>query len=122
MGRALLAAGAVLGFIGVAAGAFGAHAVRERLSAERLDNWMTAAHTSCGTRSRRSLAGLAAARCENGAATTAGRCFVAGTVIFSGSLCALALSDRRKLGAITPIGGVLFLVGWALLLVAALRA
>jgi uncharacterized membrane protein YgdD (TMEM256/DUF423 family) len=47
---------------------------------------------------------------------------VAGTLVFSGSLYALAVTDRRKLGAITPIGGVLFLIGWALLVVAALTA
>jgi len=46
---------------------------------------------------------------------------VAGVVVFSGSLYALALTDRRKLGAITPIGGVLFLAGWAFLVLAAIR-
>ena len=122
MGRALLAAGAVLGFLGVAAGAFGAHAVRERISAERLENWKTAADYQLWHALATILAGFAAARWESGAAAAAGWCFVAGTLIFSGSLYALALTDRRKLGAITPIGGVLLLVGWALLLVAAIRA
>ncbi len=121
MGRALLAAGAVLGFVGVAAGAFGAHAVRERISAERLENWKTAADYQLWHALATILAGFAAARWESGAAAAAGWCFVAGTLIFSGSLYALALTDQRKLGAITPIGGGLFLVGWALLFVAAIR-
>ena len=100
------------------------------------------AHTRCGRSSRPSgsttgrtaadyqlwhalatiATGFAAARWESGAAAAAGWCFVAGTLVFSGSLYALAVTDRRKLGAITPIGGVLFLIGWALLVVAALTA
>jgi uncharacterized membrane protein YgdD (TMEM256/DUF423 family) len=121
VGRALLAAGAVMGFLGVAAGAFGAHAVRSRISPERLDNWKTAADYQLWHALATIVAGFAATRWESGAAAAAGWCFVAGTVVFSGSLYALALTDRRKLGAITPIGGALFLVGWALLVVAAIR-
>jgi uncharacterized membrane protein YgdD (TMEM256/DUF423 family) len=122
VGRALLGAGAVLGFIGVAAGAFGAHAVRDRITPERLDNWKTAADYQLWHALATILAGLAATRWQSGPAAAAGWCFVAGTVVFSGSLYALALTDRRTLGAITPIGGVLFLVGWALLVVAAISA
>ena len=122
MGRALIGAGALLGFIGVAAGAFGAHAIRERVSVERLDNWKTAADYQLWHALATIAAGLAAARWESGAAAVAGWCFVAGTLVFSGSLYTLAVTDRRKLGAITPMGGVLFLFGWALLVVAALTA
>jgi uncharacterized membrane protein YgdD (TMEM256/DUF423 family) len=111
----------VLGFIGVAAGAFGAHAVRERISAVRLDNWKTASDYQLWHALATILAGLAATRWDSGAAAAAGWCFLAGTVIFSGSLYALAMTDRRTLGAITPVGGVLLLLGWALLLVGALR-
>lgn len=121
MGRTLLAAGAVLGLLGVGAGAFGAHAVRERISAERLDNWKTAADYQLWHALATILAGLAAARWDSGAAAAAGWCFVAGTLIFSGSLYALAVTDRRRFGAITPIGGVILLVGWAFLVVAAIR-
>jgi uncharacterized membrane protein YgdD (TMEM256/DUF423 family) len=65
---------------------------------------------------------LIAVRWASGSAAAAGWCFVAGVVVFSGSLYALALTDRRKFGAITPIGGgVLFLAGWALLALAAIR-
>ena len=121
MGRALLAVGAALGFIAVAAGAFGAHAVRERIGPERLDTWKTAADSQLWHALATIVAGFAATRWESGAAAAAGWCFVAGSVMFSGSLYALALTDRRRLGAITPIGGVLLLVGWALLVVAAIR-
>jgi uncharacterized membrane protein YgdD (TMEM256/DUF423 family) len=121
VGRALLAVGAALGFIAVAAGAFGAHAVRERIGPERLDTWKTAADSQLWHALATIVAGFAATRWESGAAAAAGWCFVAGSVMFSGSLYALALTDRRRLGAITPIGGVLLLVGWALLVVAAIR-
>jgi uncharacterized membrane protein YgdD (TMEM256/DUF423 family) len=122
VGRALLGAGAVLGFVGVGAGAFGAHAVRARLTPERLDNWKTAADYQLWHALATILAGLAATRWESGAAAAAGWFFVFGTVVFSGSLYALALTDQRQLGAITSIGGVLFLAGWALLVVAAVGA
>jgi uncharacterized membrane protein YgdD (TMEM256/DUF423 family) len=121
VGRALIGAGALLGFIGVAAGAFGAHAIRARVSAERLDNWKTAADYQLWHALATIASGLITVRWASGAAAVAGWCFVGGVVVFSGSLYALALTDRRKLGAITPFGGVLFLAGWALLLVAAIR-
>lgn len=121
MGRDLLGVGALLGLIGVAAGAFGAHAIRERVTPERLANWKTGADYELWHALATIAAGLAAVRWDSGAAAAAGWCFVLGTVLFSGSLYALALTDRRKLGAITPIGGVLLLLGWALLIVAAIR-
>ena len=118
MGRALLEAGALLGFLGVAAGAFGAHAMRARLTPERLENWKTAADYQLWHALAVIAAGLAAARWESGAAAAAGWFLVAGTLVFSGSLYALAVTDRRRLGAITPIGGVLLLIGWGLLVFA----
>jgi uncharacterized membrane protein YgdD (TMEM256/DUF423 family) len=121
VGRALIGAGALLGFLGVAAGAFGAHAIRERVSVERLDNWKTAADYQLWHALATIASGLIAVRWASGAAAAAGWCFVAGVVVFSGSLYVLALTDRRKLGAVTPFGGVLLLVGWALLVVAAIR-
>ena len=121
MGRVLFGIGAVLGFVGVAAGAFGAHAIRARVTPERLDNWKTAADYQLWHALATVAAAVIAVRWESGAAAAAGWCFIAGVIVFSGSLYALALTDRRTLGAITPIGGVLFLVGWALLVVAAIR-
>jgi uncharacterized membrane protein YgdD (TMEM256/DUF423 family) len=122
VGRALLGAGALLGFLGVAAGAFGAHAMRTKLTPDRLDNWKTAADYQLWHALAAIAAGLAAARWESGAAAAGGWFFVVGTLVFSGSLYALALTDRRTLGAIAPIGGVLLLFGWGLLVVAALSA
>jgi len=121
VGRTLVGVGALLGFLGVAAGAFGAHAIRERVTPERLDNWKTAADYQLWHALATIASGLIAVRWASGSAAAAGWCFVAGVVVFSGSLYALALTNRRKLGAVTPIGGVLFLVGWALLVVAAIR-
>ena len=122
MERGLITVGAMLGFLGVAAGAFGAHAMRAKLTAERLENWKTAADYQLWHALATIAAGLAAAVWDSGVAAEAGWCFVAGTLVFSGSLYALAVTDRRKLGAITPIGGVLFLIGWGLLVVAAMTA
>jgi uncharacterized membrane protein YgdD (TMEM256/DUF423 family) len=120
MGRALLAAGAVLGFVGVAAGAFGTHALGARIPEGRLATVRTAADYQLVHALAAIVSGLAAARWSSGWAAAAGWCFVAGGVVFCGSLYALALTDKRAWGAVTPIGGVAFLTGWALLVAAAI--
>jgi uncharacterized membrane protein YgdD (TMEM256/DUF423 family) len=121
MNRAFLLIGALAGVIGVALGAFGAHGLRGRLSAEMLDVFET------GVRYHlyHALALLAtsslAARLEGSrSVTAAGWFFVAGIVLFSGSLYVLALTGIRTFGAVTPFGGVAFLLGWTALVVAAL--
>jgi uncharacterized membrane protein YgdD (TMEM256/DUF423 family) len=107
---------AVLGFLGVALGAFGAHALRDRLAPAALQIWNTAvlyhllhavALLSLGLYARASGADVR---------TPAGL-FIAGILIFSGSLYALALSGIKPLGAITPVGGLCLLAGWAWLAV-----
>lgn len=112
MDRIFFALGALSGFISVAAGAFGAHALRGRLSPEYLGIFETAARYQM----YHALALLAVAwAITRGAGSTAqwaGWLFLIGTVLFSGSLYALALSGTRWLGAITPLGGVAFLAGW----------
>lgn len=112
MDRIFFALGALSGFISVAAGAFGAHALRGRLSPEYLGIFETAARYQM----YHALALLAVAWVINrGAGSTAqwaGWLFLIGTLLFSGSLYGLALSGARWLGAITPLGGVAFLVGW----------
>lgn len=112
MDRVFFALGAVSGFISVAAGAFGAHALRSRLTPEYLGIFETAARYQM----YHALALLAVAwaitRGSGSTAQWAGWLFVAGTVLFSGSLYALALTGTRWLGAITPLGGVAFLAGW----------
>jgi uncharacterized membrane protein YgdD (TMEM256/DUF423 family) len=106
--------GAVLGFLGVAAGAFGAHALREAVTADRLAVFETAVRYQM----YHALALLAVGAIG---ADRAGWAFLAGTTIFSGTLYLLVLTDRRWLGAITPIGGVLLLAGWVLLVLASRR-
>jgi uncharacterized membrane protein YgdD (TMEM256/DUF423 family) len=118
MNRTFLLIGAAFGFLGVTFGAFGAHALRSRLSPDMLSVFET------GVRYQmyHALAILivASAMGHFGNARLlgiAGWLFTAGIVLFSGSLYALALSDARILGAVTPIGGLLFLAGWAVLVV-----
>lgn len=106
-------AGAILGGLAVAAGAFGAHALEDRLSVEALAWWQTAAHYHLAHALALVLVGLAAARGSSRWLTLAGVGFASGVVLFSGSLYALALTGARWLGAVTPAGGLLLLVGWA---------
>lgn len=98
-------AAAVLGFLGVAFGAFGAHALK--LEGKPLEWW----HTGSQYHLVHALAALLAAVLG---VTRSGWLFVAGTVVFAGSLYIMALTNLRWLGAITPIGGVCYLVGWGL--------
>ena len=103
----------VLGFLGVALGAFGAHGLRERLAPGMLDVYKTGVLYQLLHAVALLAVALGAERLARPRAVAT--LWVAGVVIFSGSLYALALSGVRWLGAITPLGGVLFLVGWAAL-------
>lgn len=116
-----LLCGAIYGFLGVALGAFGAHGLRERLTPDLLAVWKTAVEYQFYHALALLLVGLLASQRPSIALTNAGICFALGVLIFSGSLYTLALSGQRWLGAITPIGGLLFLSGWALLFWAALK-
>ena len=116
MDRLFLAAGAGSDFLAVALGAFGAHGLKTRLTAERLATFHTGAQYQMYHALALVLVGLLGSRFA-----VAGWAFVAGTILFSGSLYALCLTDVRALGAVTPFGGVAFLVGWGALLVSALR-
>jgi uncharacterized membrane protein YgdD (TMEM256/DUF423 family) len=120
MDRVFLGLGAAFGLLGVAAGAFGAHAIREMISPERQATWETAARYHLYHALALLAVGLLLSmRGEAGSGagpiTLAGWAFATGIVIFAGSLYLLALTDIRWLGAITPLGGVAFLLGWALL-------
>ena len=113
MDRTFLLIGGVLGFLGVAFGAFGAHALRARLSADMLAVFETGVryhmyHTFAVLIVAAAIGHIGSARLL----TAAGWFFTAGIVLFSGSLYALALSGVGILGAVTPIGGLLFLLGW----------
>ncbi|MEO8705307.1 MAG: DUF423 domain-containing protein [Kofleriaceae bacterium] len=104
----LVALGAINAALAVAAGAFAAHGLRERLEHRALEIVETGARYQMYHALAMVLAGVVAAR----GASTAGWIFQAGIVVFSGSLYALALTDTKWLGAITPIGGVAFVAGW----------
>jgi uncharacterized membrane protein YgdD (TMEM256/DUF423 family) len=120
MDRTFVALGALSAGISVAAGAFGAHALRARLSPDLLAIFETGARYQMYHALGLVAAGWAASRAPQPAAW-AGWLFVLGTVLFSGSLYALALSGVRTFGAVTPFGGVAFIAGWVALAVAALR-
>ena len=120
MNKALLAAGAISGAIAVAAGAFGAHALKDRLSEKALSVFETGARYQM----YHALGLFAAAWLASrgvGLATTGGWIMLGGIVVFSGSLYALALTDTKWLGAITPLGGLAFIAGWVWLAISALR-
>lgn len=104
--------GAAMMFLAVAAGAFGAHALKKRLEPEALAVWETAARYQVYHALALFLVAWLSTRFPNKTVDAAGWCFLAGTLIFSGSLYALALTGLRSLGAITPIGGALLLAGW----------
>ena len=113
MTRFFFLIGAVLAGVGVAAGAFGAHGLEGRVTPDRLETF----HTAVTYQMYHALALLAVGWAAQGGGALvhgAGYCFVAGIVVFSGSLYLLVLTDTSWLGAITPIGGAFFLAGWGL--------
>ena len=123
MSRAVTVCGALGAFLAVAAGAFGAHGLRSQLEPAMLAVWATAADYQM----YHSLALLALGLARPMALVpgwhrVASGCFAAGIVLFSGSLYLLALSGIRALGMITPLGGVLFLLGWAAVVAGAWRS
>lgn len=114
--KTFLMLGSISGFLSVALGAFGAHALKAKLDEYSLGIF----HTGVTYQTTHALALVLVALLlkwypDSAGLTWAGWCFALGTLVFSGSLYALALSGVKVLGAITPIGGVLFLAGWALL-------
>lgn len=114
--------GAAFALLGVAAGAFGAHGLRARLPVEMLAVFETGVRYQMYHALALLGVAWAASVWPGGAVTAAGWLFTAGILIFSGSLYLLALTGTRWWGAVTPIGGVAFLVGWALLVWAAARS
>src|SRR5262245_26388907 len=120
MDRTFLLVGALAGFIGVAFGAFGAHGLRSRLSPEMLGVFETGVRYQMYHAFAVLIVALAAARFDGWLVRAAGWSFTAGMVLFSGSLYALAFTGVTTLGAITPIGGIFFLIGWALLIALAI--
>ena len=108
-------------FIAVALGAFGAHALKNRLSMELLAVYETGVRYQVYHALGLFIVGILAERQISTLVPLAGRLFTAGIFLFSGSLYAYVFSGQRWFGMITPVGGVAFLVGWALLGVAAFK-
>lgn len=121
MNRLFVGLGAALAGLSVAAGAFGAHGLRDVLSPDMLANFETAARYQMYHALALVLLGAIADRLPARAVNWIGWLFIAGIILFSGSLYLMAFTGLRVLGAITPLGGVAFIAGWALLAVAALR-
>ena len=120
MPKSFLLIAAISGFLVVALGAFGAHGLKEKISADLLAVYQTGVlYQMFHTLALLAVALLMAHLPQLGALRWSGWLFVAGIVIFSGSLYLLALTGVRVLGAITPIGGVAFLGGWFCLIGAA---
>ena len=121
MTRIFLAIASALGGISVILGAFASHALKDRLSERALAIWETGTKYQMYHALALIAIALLIARYPNSRLLmVAGYAFISGVVIFSGSLYALSLSGIKWLGAITPLGGVAFIIGWACLAVAAL--
>lgn len=110
--------GALLGLLGVAAGAFGAHALRGRLDPAQLQVFETAVRYQLVHALALLFVGTHARTAPRAGAVAAGWLFLAGVVVFSGSLYTLALTGIRAWGAVTPAGGLCFVAGWLALAVA----
>lgn len=112
MDRIFLGVGAVSAGLAVALGAFAAHGLRGRLSPEALQTFETGARYHMYHALALLAVAWAVTRWPGTAVTAAGWLFIAGTLLFSGSLYLLAITGVRALGAITPIGGFAFILGW----------
>jgi uncharacterized membrane protein YgdD (TMEM256/DUF423 family) len=122
MERTFLILGAVMGFLGVALGAFGAHALDATLKAnQREGTFETATQYHLYHALALLAVAWAAARWPDSLTYWAGYLFILGIIVFSGSLYALSITNQRWLGAITPLGGLAFLAGWLCLALAAWR-
>jgi len=115
--RRLVTGGAILGGLAVALGAFGAHALQSRIGAEALGWW----HTAVEYQMWHALAVLAVGLSGLRWARLPAWLFAGGSVVFCGTLYAIALGAPRWLGAITPLGGLAMIAGWAVLAVRATR-
>jgi uncharacterized membrane protein YgdD (TMEM256/DUF423 family) len=116
MNRVFFSLGALFALLAVAAGAFGAHLLRNQLDGQSLEIFQTAARYQMYHALALLVLGWMAMTSKNPLLTWAGWCFTAGILIFSGSLYGLSLSGMKILGAITPLGGLSLMAGWGILL------
>jgi len=112
--RTCLMAGAVMAALSVILGAFGAHVVEDTLSKSRFETYQTAVVYQTWHALGLMILGLVGDRISSLLLHWAGYCLLVGTIIFSGSLYLLVATDTSWFGAITPIGGVLMIIGWVL--------
>ena len=116
MDRFFFLSGAVAAFIAVALGAFGAHSLKTKLSADMLNIFEIGVRYQMYHALGLIAVAWATTRWPEANLNAAGWAFIVGIVVFSGSLYLLSATDIRWLGAITPIGGLAFLIGWAILI------
>jgi uncharacterized membrane protein YgdD (TMEM256/DUF423 family) len=109
------------GFVAVAAGAFGAHALKTRLPADLLGAFETGARYQMYHALALGLVAFGRGRVTSALWDWSGWMFLLGTLLFSGSLYVLALTGTRAWGAVTPLGGLALLAGWALFVIAGFR-
>ncbi len=121
MTKIFIAIAAILGALSVAGGAFASHALKEQISERSLEIFETGAKYQMYHALALLLVALLLTRLEVVPTTlvTSGISFIVGVVLFSGSLYALSLTGIKWLGAITPLGGVAFLIGWGCLAISA---
>lgn len=121
MSNLFFALGSGLSLLAVVFGAFGAHALRTKLSPEMLETFEVAVRYQMYHGLGMIAAAWAASQWQSHLTAASGWCFFAGVLIFSGSLYVLSLTGIRWLGAITPIGGLALIAGWGCLTIAAIR-
>ncbi|MFT5365275.1 MAG: uncharacterized membrane protein YgdD (TMEM256/DUF423 family) [Candidatus Latescibacterota bacterium] len=122
MSRLFFGLGAGFAFLGVMLGAFGAHALRNKLEPRMLEVFETGVRYQMYHAFALIVTAWAVSQWPGGVTQIAGWFFVAGIVVFSGSLYGLTLTGMRGLGAITPLGGLMFLAGWLCLVWAAIKS
>ncbi|HLO86910.1 MAG TPA: DUF423 domain-containing protein [Nostocaceae cyanobacterium] len=123
MAQIFLSVAAILGGLSVAAGAFGAHALKEKISERALEIFETGARYQMYHALALILVAILLGRLESPPSTllASGWLFIVGTALFSGSLYALSLTGVKSLGAVAPLGGLTFMLGWGALAVAAIN-
>jgi len=119
--RVWILVGAILGLMGVVAGALGAHALRGVLETDALATFQTAVRFQMYHAIALLVVGLLAGRWMPGFVNLAGALFTGGVLLFSGSLYLLAITGIGEFGAVTPVGGVGLIAGWGILIIGAFR-
>ncbi len=115
MDRFFFIVGAIMAFLAVALGAFGAHALKNRLTPDMLEIFEVGVRYHMYHALGLLAVAWATSRWPESNVTAAGWAFIVGIIIFSGSLYILSMTGMRWFGAVTPLGGLAFLIGWAIL-------